>query len=216
MMAMSEERPEDRAVTFKTVALSALLGLLVLLALGAIGGVAAAMLGGEANRSEAAIILAVALLIGGAAVWGLVRLKPWAGSGEPVSPATRKANNLLLLSGLIGGVLGAVLSLSMLSMDDPLALVSNSPMPRAVVIPSIAVWLLIVPLISWQWHLSVDEHEEQSYQFGGLAALYLYAFVAPAWWLAARGGLVPAPDAMVIFLGVMLVWGVGWFWRRYR
>ena len=64
--------------------------------------------------------------------------------------------------------------------------------------------------------MMVDEHEERSYQFGGLAALYLYGFATPAWWLAARGGLVPAPDAMVIFLGVMFVWCVGWFWRRYR
>jgi len=217
MMSISEERPEQRAATFKTVTVAALLGLILLLALGAIGGIAAAMLDGEANnRSEAAIILAISLLAGGAAGWGLVRLKPWAGSGEPVSPATKKANNLLLLSGLIGGVLGAAMSLSMISADDPLALFSNSPMPRAVVIPSLAVWLLIVPVISWLWHRNVDEHEEQSYQFGGLAALYLYAFVTPAWWLAARGGLMPAPDAMIIFVGVMLVWCIAWFWRRHR
>jgi hypothetical protein len=187
-----------------------------LLAFGDVGGAAAALLRGEGSRPAGAIILVVALLIGGAAAWGLIRLKPWPRSDEPVSPATKKANNLLLLSGLLGGVLGAAMSLSMISVDEPLALFSNSPMPRAVVIPSLAVWLLIVPVISWLWHRNVDEHEERSYQFGGLAALYLYTFVTPAWWLAARGGLMPAPDAMAIFTAVMLVWGVVWFWRRYR
>jgi hypothetical protein len=216
MMAMSEERDEGRAMNLRTVALTAVLGLLLLLSIGAIGGAAAAWIKSPENWGAAVLAMAGAVLIGAAATLGLLKLKPWAGSGEPISPGTRKANNLLLLSGFIGGVLGAVLSLSMISLDDPLALFSNSPMPRAVVIPSIAVWLLIVPLISWQWHLSVDEHEEQSYQFGGLAALYLYSFLTPAWWLAARGGLLPAPDAMIIFMGVMLVWGIGWFWRRYR
>jgi hypothetical protein len=216
MMAMSEERREDRAVSVKTVALSALLGVVIVLAIGAMSGAGLALLGGKADLTEGALVVAGALLLGLASLWGLVRLRPWAGTGEPVSPNTRKANNLLLLSGGLGGLLGAALSFGTISSDDPFALFSNSPMSLAIVIPALAVWLLLVPLISWQWHRSVDEHEAGAYRFGGLAGLYLFAFLAPAWWLAARGGLVPAPDTMVIYLIVMAVWCVGWFWRRYR
>ena len=216
MMAMSEDRREDRAVSVKTVALSVLLGLVVLFSLGAIAGAAAAWIESPANWGEATLAIAGALAVGAFATLGLLRLKPWAGSGEPVSPKTRKANNLLLLSAVIGAVLGAALSIGTISLDEPFALFSNSPMSPAVVIAALAVWLLIVPVISWQWHRSIDEHEAEAYKFGGIAALYLYVFLVPAWWFAWRGGFVPAPDTMVIYLLVIGVFTVGWFWRRSR
>ena len=216
MMVKSDERREDRAVSVKTVALSALLGVVLLASIGAVAGAVAGWSESPSNWGEAMLAIAGAVTVGAFATVGLLRLKPWSGTGEPVAPRTRKANNLLLLSGALGGLLGAALSISAISSGGPSGLFSNSPMAPAVVIPAIAIWLLIVPLISWQWHRNVDEHELDSYQFGGLAALYLYTFLAPAWWFAWRGGLVPAPDTMVSYLIVMGVWGVGWFWRRYR
>ena len=216
MMAMSEQRHEDRPASAKTVVFSVLLGMVVLLAIGAVAGAIAGWLESPENRGEAILAMAGAVLVGAAATFGLLRLKPWAGSGEPISPKTRKANNMLLLSGVLGALLGAALSISTLSMDDPFALFSNSPMSAAVVIPALAVWLLIVPLISWQWHRSVDEHEAEAYRFGGLAGLYLYAFLATPWWLAARAGLAPRADSMVIYVIILAVWALGWFWRRYR
>jgi hypothetical protein len=219
MMAMSEERPDERAAAgLKTVVLSAVLGLILLFSVGAIAGAGFALLDGEADTSPAtvAILVAVALAAALLAAWGLLRLKPWAGADEPMSPKTRKARTLLFASGALGGVIGAVLALATISMDDPFALYSNSPLPSALVIPILAVWFLVVPVISLQWHRSADEHEKESYQFGALAAIYLYAFIAPAWWLAARAGLMPRADSMVIYLIVLGVWLVGWFWRRYR
>ena len=220
MMAMSEERPDEvRAAGVKTVVLSIVLGLVMLLALGILIGAGYALATGEVDPGEMPITIGLGIVGGLAllvAVVGLVRLKPWAGSGEPMSAKTRKANNLLLLSGALGGVIGAALSIATISMDDPFTLFSTAPLPPAVIIPALVVWLLIVPAISWQWHRSIDEHETQSYHFGGIVALYLYAFLAPAWWFAWRGGLVPAPDTMVVYLIVMSIWGLGWFWRRYR
>jgi hypothetical protein len=217
MMAMSEDRPEqDRGVSMKNIALSALLTLLLLLSIGGVAGAIAGLIESPENWGEATLAMAGAALVGAAAALGLRRLKPWAGSGEPISPKTRKAHNLMLLSGALGALIGAALAISTISLDQPWALFSNSPMAPAVVIPVIAVWLLLVPLVSWQWHRSVDEHEAEAYKFGGLAGLYLYAFLAPAWWLAWRGGLVPEPDTMLLYLLVLLVWSVGWFWRRYR
>jgi hypothetical protein len=200
----------------KTLVLAAILLFVAVVAAGVIAGAGFAMLESGAISPGGAAALGGAAIIALAALWGLIRLKPWAGTGEPVSPGTRKANNLVLASAALGGVLGAAMSIGTIGSDEPFALLSNSPMPPAVVIPAIAVWLLVVPLISWRWHLTVDEHELRSYQFGGLAALYLYAFVAPAWWLAWRGGLAPEPAGVAIYLAVMAVWGIGWFWRRYR
>lgn len=216
MMAMNEDRHEVRAVGVKTVILAGLLGLVVLLAIGGIAGAAAAWIESPENWGEATLAIAGAVAIGAFATLGLLRLKPWGRTDEPISPKTRKSRNMLMLSVLLGVILGAALSLSTISMDDPFAMFSNGPLPAAVVIPTLAVLLLAVPVISWQWHRNVDEHEAEAYKFGGLAAVYLYGYLAPAWWLAARGGLVPAPDVMVIYLIVLSVWLVGWFWRRYR
>ena len=217
MMATNKDRHDtDRAVTLKTVALSALMVLILLLAMGIVAGASFALLDGSSKGPAAIIFIVVGLAAAAVALWGLNRLRPWVGSGEPISPKTRKANKLLLFSGLLGGLIGAALSISTVGMDDPFLLFSTAPLPTAAVVPALAVWLLVVPLISWQWHRNVDEHEAQSYQLGGLAALYLYAFLAPAWWFAWRGGLVAEPDTMVIYLIVLVVWCVGWFWRRYR
>jgi hypothetical protein len=218
MMAMSDARDEPPARGMRTMALSALLGLILLFSLGAIVGTGVAWFepGSDSNPATVGILVGIAVAAAALSFWGLLRLKPWAGADEPMSPKTRKARNLLYASAALGAVIGAVLALGTIDMGEPFGLFSNGPLSRAVVIPILAVWLLVVPVISWQWHRSVDEHEAEAYKFGGIAALYLYAFVTPAWWLAWRAGLVPAPDIMVIYLAVIVVMTVGWFWRRNR
>jgi hypothetical protein len=202
----------------RTVALSALLALILLFSLGAIAGAGVAWFepGSDSDPLTAGIVVGVAVAAAALSLWGLLRLKPWAGADEPISPKTRKARNLLYASAALGAVIGAVLALGTIDMDDPFGLFSNRPLSRTVVIPILAVWLLVVPVISWQWHRSVDEHEAEAYKFGGIAALYLYAFVTPAWWLAWRAGMLPAPEAMAIYLAVIAVMTAGWFWRRHR
>src|SRR5688500_9781454 len=168
MMSMSEDRQDaDRKITVKTVALSAVLGLVVLFSFGAVVGATTAWVESPENWGEAVLAIAGAVAVGGFATLGLLMLKPRAGRGEPISPKIRKANKLLLLSGVLGGVIGAALALSSISAGDPWAMFSNSPLPASVVFPALAVLLLIVPVISWQWHRSVDEHEAESYKFGG-------------------------------------------------
>lgn len=212
MMVMSE----TRGVRPLSVVLSIALGIVMVFSIGAMSGAGIAILDGTGKTGKSALVLIGALLLAVGSLWGLIRLKPWGDLKAPVSPRVRKANNLLLLSGGLGGLLGAALALGTLKLDSPFALFTNTPIPAVVVIPVLLIWLVLVPLVSWQWHRYVDEHEAEAYQFAGLAGLYLYAFLAPAWWLAWRGGLVPAPDTMAIYASVMIVWGVVWFWRRHR
>lgn len=216
MMAMSEQRDgADRAVNLKTIAFSVLLGAVALFAFGAATGVAGRMLEVGANWKGATMVGAF-LGIAGCAMWGLARLKPWARSDEPVSPKTRKANTLLLISGALGGVMGGVLALSTLSLDDPFALFSNVPIPALVAAAMIVLWLVVLPPLYWAWFRAADEHELKAYNYGGLAALHLYYFILPAWWIGWRGGFFPSIDHGAIFALVTVVWCMGWFWRRYR
>ena len=80
---------------------------------------------------------------------------------------------------------------------------------------AIATWLLSWA-IGWWWYFSADEHEQRASDVGLLVAGGLFATVTPAWWVAARAGLTPQPDAMILLGAVNLVWAIGWFWRRNR
>lgn len=216
MMAKLETSDEDRPTSLKTAALSALLPFMVVLAFCLLAGAAAGLLGGdEPNWRGMAIVAAAALLIGGTGIWGLKRLRPWTVWTQPVGPTERKANTLIAWS-ILAAILGiGPLAVVTVRSRDPLVLFSNGPVPLAVAAAAIVGWLVAV-VLSLQWHRRVDEHEARTYEIGGLAGLYLYSVLAPAWWLGWRGGMLPAPDTMAIFVVVMLVWGIVWFWRRYR
>jgi len=220
-MAMSDKQPvlgevNEARVRLRWIVLGTLLALVVLFATGAWIGAALALMRGTRDPGSAQLVIAGAIVVILPSLWAMLRLKPQVHPGEPVSPRTRKANQLLVVAMVLGGALGAALAIGTLSLEHPFALFSNSPISPTVVIPALVVFLVGVPVLSWMWHRSVDEHEAAAYGFGGLAGLYLYTLLAPSWWLAWRGGLVPAPDTMIVYAIVMAVWGVSWFWRRYR
>lgn len=198
--------------------MSVLLGFLALMGLSAAAGVVGAVLFDPRIQHPVNWLtwahLAVFSLIGGGSAWGLVRLKPWARRG-PVSPAARKTNTLFGLSGAIATVACLPLIVRTMREGDPAALFSSDPLPLWIAIFSIPVWLLSWAL-GWWWYFSADEHEQRASDVGLLMAGGLFATVAPVWWLAARAGLMPPPDAMILWGIVNLVWGAGWFWRRNR
>lgn len=216
--AAAAQETGDDAAPLNAAVMSVLLGFVALMGLSAAAGVVAAVLFDP--RIEHPVnwltwaYLAVFLLIGGGAAWGLIRLRPWAKRG-PVSPATRKTNTLFGLSGAIA--VAACLPLIFRTMSDgnPSELFSSSPVPLWIAAFSIPAWLLSWAL-GWWWYFSADEHEQRASDVGLLMAAGLFATVTPAWWVAARAGLMPPPDAMVLWGIVNLIWGAGWFWRRNR
>jgi hypothetical protein len=216
MMAATEER----SMTLTKLVLTGLLALALLFASGfAFGAAMGAATNSDPNWGRVALSLAASLVVGAGAVWGLKRLKPWQRSDEPVSPNTRKANNLMLASGAIGAVIGVVFVLSTVmagERPDPLMIVSNGPLAAWVAGSLIALWLVVMPLVYFAWLKAVDEHELQAYNFGGAIALHLYYFILPAWWVGWRGGFLPEISHAAIFAVVTVAWCIGWFWRRYR
>lgn len=219
MMALSEDRDEDRPMGARDATLSFLAKLLALLSFSAAAFMAVPLLFDEAVRGPekwmVAILLAVLLAIGGSTIWGLKLLRSRAGTSEPISPRTRKTNALFALSGLVAVPGTLALAFGTFGEEGPFALFSNSPVSPAIAVAAIAGWLLSM-LIGWWWHFSADEHERQANAFGAMSGAGLFAAVTPAWWVAARGGLLPQPDAMILWCAVMAVWAIGWFWRRYR
>jgi hypothetical protein len=159
-------------------------------------------------------LLAMDLVIGVGAIWGLLshkRWKGWEGLDEPVSPATRRTNKLFGLSGLVG-IVSAVAVLLGTHGTEPF---SNRQISTGVAIFAIASWML-AQAISWWWYLSADEHERRANDFGFLVGGGLFLAVTPAWWVAARAGLLSQPDAMILWSVFVAAMTIGWFWHRYR
>lgn len=160
--------------------------------------------------------VAVAVAVFASCLWGLFRLKPWPADDEPLAPSQRRARAMLVLSGGVGGILGIVLSLGMLG-DGAVGLVfSNAPLAPVAAAIVLAAWLLLTPVLTWVWWRNIDEHEARAYTYGAVAALHIYYFVTPAWWIAWRGGFLPEPQHMLVFVLASIAWLGGWAWRRYR
>ena len=167
---------------------------------------------------QTTVIFASNLLLGVGAIVSFLWLKPWKGwkvGGEPVSPATRRANKLFGLKELLGLLAMLALFFGAFSREQPFAIFSNSPVPQWIAMVAIASWLLARVLREW-WRSSADEHERQASDFGRNAAAGFFLAVTPAWWVAARAGLVPQPDAMALWIITMVVSTIGWSWRRYN
>jgi xanthosine utilization system XapX-like protein len=164
-------------------------------------------------------VFASNLLIGVGAIWGLSRLKPWKelkGSDELLSPSTRKAKTLLGLSGLICAASFVALYSGAFSKAHPAAFFSSSPVPLWIGIVAIVGWLLGQAINKWWWYFSADEHQRKADDVGNLAGWALFFVVTPAWWVAARAGLLPQPNAMLLWVIAVGVSATGYYWRRYR
>jgi hypothetical protein len=151
------------------------------------------------------------------AIWGLWRLKPWAafnGPTEPVSPGTRRMNTFMGLSGVVAALGVMVLIFGTRSAENPYGLFSNGPVSRGIALFAISCWLLSSVLNKWYWYFSADEHERKADDVGNLLGWALFMIVTPAWWVAARAGLLPQLDAMLLWVVAMAVSATGYFWRR--
>ena len=134
---------------------------------------------------------------------------------QPISPSTRRSNTLYWAKELLGAVAIVALLLGVLSTGSLSGVISSKPLPAwaaAVAIPS---WLLARALREF-WRRNSDEHEQRASDFGRNAAGAIFLAVTPAWWVAARAGLAPQPDAMALWVLAVLVSTIGWAWRRYN
>jgi hypothetical protein len=221
MMASNEESHEDRPASGAVIALAALLAFVAATGLaGAISVVVMLLffvdnfaLGSPGARQVMAL-LAVCLLTGAAALWALSRLKPRLTRKDPVAPSTTRTDRLFWWSA-VASIPGALaLIFATMSREVPLGLFSNSPISPGIGIFIIVSWLLSMA-ISWWWYFSSDEHQRRAYDFGSLVGCGVFLTLTPAWWIGARAGLLPQPDAMILWAVTAIIIMVGWFWRRY-
>lgn len=208
----SEHREQSRLPGWQRVLLMSLLALLAIYSLSVILDVGRA--GMERGFNPLIwLLVSLAAITAAASAFAFFRMLR-TGRAEPEAESIRRSRNWIWASFALGALLGLALSAGI--MGDDTAVFSNAPLPPALAIATMAWLSVVVPFISWRWYRNVDEHERQSYNFGALAALYFYTCLTPGWWLGWRGGFLPEPAHMLVFLATMFIWCAGWFWRRYR
>jgi hypothetical protein len=138
-------------------------------------------------------------------------------SGETVPRREKLYNRIMIGCGLLGGAVGLALAMTDNLGAEEASLFASGPIsPILAIILSIAIGV-VMPAISIYWHKHVvDEQEDAAYRSGALIAIYAFWFVAPVWWLLWRGGMLPAPNGVAIYLMTTFVALIVWFWKKYR
>lgn len=170
--------------------------------------------GGGFSLKTAGLVAGALLFIAacGYAFWRAYR----AANAAAGAPTTRERRNrvVLALCGAMGGVIGMVLAMAG---PSPFSTFSNEPISPMLALFLAAPIALVLPVISIYWHRHVvDEPEAAAYNLGALIGISVYFIGAPVWWLLWRGGLLPAPDGILIYFTTIAVTGLVWIWAKYR
>lgn len=135
----------------------------------------------------------------------------------PRSPRVRKARMIFYICIAIGMLAGAFLALA-----DPSGgklfgafFDGGQPMSGTVALTLVAVTAIGLYL-SIRYHALLDEHERAAYDFGHVAALYVYFTVSIVWWILAKAQLAPPVDGMTIFMVTIAVLTLVWLLSRLR
>ncbi|HEX8056609.1 MAG TPA: hypothetical protein VF481_08105 [Novosphingobium sp.] len=211
---------------------AALAGRVVLLALAAIGAIGGAGMiagflaaynqdpDGTLSVRDILILAGGALFVLGCVYGGWRAFRSMRAADVAAGPPTpREARNRVVMG--VAVLLGAAISLVLIShhggpASSPLALFDNPLSPATAIVLALLVGL-VAPALSLYWHLRViDEQEAAAYNKGALIAMYAFWVGAPVWWLLWRGGLVAAPDGVLIYVATAVIATVTWFWAKYR
>ncbi|WP_411290275.1 hypothetical protein [Sphingorhabdus sp.] len=119
-------------------------------------------------------------------------------------------------SGIFGGLIAlALIAGDIMGANDGNIFGSGALPPTLAIILSVAIGI-VLPAVTYYWHKRViDEQEEAAYRTGALIAIYAFWFIAPVWWLLWRGGMLPAPDGVALYLMTTFVALIVWFWKKY-
>ncbi len=77
-------------------------------------------------------------------------------------------------------------------------------------------WGVFLPIGAYIWYQkSIDEQEAAAYRTGAFFAANAYIGVVPLWWILWRGGLLPEPNGIIIFIIFNSIWLIIWLWKKY-
>lgn len=130
----------------------------------------------------------------------------------------RLNRNLTIAMLLLGAIIG--IALNLFGPQDPdisFRGLSNDAISPVVAIIFASIFAVIFPIGTYLWYQkSIDEQEASAYRTGAFYAANAYIGMVPTWWILWRGGLVPEPNGMIIFIIFNFIWLGIWLWKKYR
>lgn len=212
---IEEEDTGGRGVLWMMVA-----GIGIVMTAGAIAGYLAehqAQGGGPLGTSGIITMAVFAAIIAGLSFFIWRSGKAIHGSTAKLLRREKLNQRITVACALLGGAIAIALMVASPTADGaPDVLSDGAIAPWMAVLLSIIIGIGL-PILSYYWHKRViDEQEEAAYRAGALIAIYAFWYIAPVWWLLWRGGMLPAPNGVALYLMTTFVALVGWFWKKYR
>ncbi len=180
-------------------------------------GVAAGALERDGITLVTGAIIGGVVLLALTCLWLVIRMLN-APTGEAPPTAKERLNrNILLACATLGFVTALLMMFTEGGPGLADGLLSNEPLQPAIAIVLLVLMGVVLPILSFVWHRSaVDEQEIAAYKDGALWGLNVFMLGLPIWWIAWRGGFLPAPDMILIYFSTIFVMGAVWMWKKYR
>ncbi|MEL6239260.1 MAG: hypothetical protein AAFQ90_11820 [Pseudomonadota bacterium] len=122
--------------------------------------------------------------------------------GEPDTPRGRRVRWVLVGCGVLGGLA----SVPFTNIDGGGSLLfSNGPMPSTPALIAAALRGLAMPVLMILFRRNADEVTREANNFGLSVGFQVFAYAAPLWWVGWRGGFLPVPDVMILFVATLVV-----------
>ena len=188
--------------------------LLALFALGMIAGIIASASKHNGFSLKAIALLIIPILLVTAA-WRVITPALKA-SRLPKGPRMRQAQIALYGTFSLGIVIGLLLAFNPKgNIMNPLAIITATTTISPLIVVGLIASTLVGFWLSVLWLRNIDEHERAAHDFGAVLSLYSYVALSAGWWILWRGGFVNVPDGLVIFCTVIVIWTIGWLYRRF-
>jgi hypothetical protein len=135
------------------------------------------------------------------------------GPGEAAARArSRRLLLYFVVLGAIGGVIGFVTALLE---PNSANLLSGRSVPPAFAIVAAIVILVAVVIGSLRYHSVIDEFERRDNLIAATWGANLLLGGYPVWLLLWKGGLVPEPQHLILYLAVLLTSGGVYLYRKF-
>jgi len=123
----------------------------------------------------------------------------------------------------INGVVGALFCVGLVSgflvgffEDENAGLVAANSIPPWLAIASAIVFVIAVSYGSWKLMQVSDEHERVIHTKTTVVAGNVMLIGYPTWFILWKGGLVPEPDALWLFLAGIISSALAFAWYKFR
>ena len=134
-------------------------------------------------------------------------------SGEEYERRQRRGWFKTLGASMVAG-LATGLGYSLATIEDGGLMTGRLPPWLAIAIAALYLAMILAGTVAMK--RTTDELERHNNLYGlGMGASALMLFYPP-WWMLWRGGLLPEPSHLILFLGLVAISTAFYLWKKYR